>query len=149
MHTRSIALGATFLLAYCVAAMAQSPMPATKKAVARPVGPTIALAGKARAIAEVSYDGTVLGSKNIVGVTRYDVGSWCVQLNPKIDVTTAVALATPNPAYSPDITTVAYYYASNTCTNEAGIPNSVEILTGSMDSGTLRYADEAFIVVIP
>ena len=146
MHSRSIALGATLLLAYGAAAMAQSPVPATKKPVARPA---IVLQGKGRAIAEVSYDGTVLGSKNIVGVTRYDVGAWCVQVSPKIDVASAVALATPDPAYSPNISVAAYYYVSNTCLIEAGIPNSVEIMTGTMDSGTLRPADEGFFVVIP
>jgi hypothetical protein len=149
MHTRYIALGATFLFAYCAAAMAQSPVPATKKPGARPAGSAIVLQGKGRAIAEVSYDGTVLGSKNIVGVTRVDVGSWCVQVNPKLDVTNAVALATPNPAYSPNILIVVYYYASDACVTGAGIPNSVEILTGTMDSGTFRYADEGFIAVIP
>lgn len=130
--------------------------PAVGAHPAKPVVPAgraltaTALAGKARAMVHVLPDGTVLGSKGVVGVTHVLTGEWCVQLDPKIDVTTSAPIVTNDWGASPSWSSTALYGAVGACGWTGGSPsNSVTVLTASLDGGTLTYADEAFWVVVP
>jgi hypothetical protein len=99
-------------------------------------------------MADISSNGTILASKNIIGVTQLFAGAWCVQVDPRFDATKVAPVATPDWANSPDGALFTYVSSQSTCTSE-GVVNAVLILTGTTDNGSWQNTNEGFVLVIP
>ncbi|TDD67796.1 hypothetical protein [Actinomadura rubrisoli] len=91
----------------------------------------------ARAAASVNADGSVERSTGVTGVRKIGTGQYCIKLDPDINVTKAVPVATMrwNAPWDSNI-----YVRSTGCTDQ-----EVFIITGSASKG---FSDVAFDVIV-
>src|SRR5689334_17243013 len=119
MKTRYGLFSATFAVVIAGSAIAAPPSLLSFKNQSRaPATPPIVLLGNARAMVDVSSDGTVLGSKKIRKVTNPEPGVYCVQLNDKIDVASTAAVVSIDWAHSSNFADFAFNYGPGFCSED-------------------------------
>jgi len=110
------------------------------------------LAGSARAYASVSAAGSLSRAKNVLAANKVTPGVYCVQLDPSIDVATAVAvvgsehLLNSTSAASDQSTHIEPSMTGPGC---PGVNSMVVYTFYRNGSGDLIVADQPFYVAVP
>ncbi|MEU6794131.1 hypothetical protein ABZ907_20740 [Nonomuraea wenchangensis] len=95
----------------------------------------------ARAAAMVNADGTVVRSAGVTNVRKIGTGEYCIELDPDINATKVVPVATPR---SPSVWEAAIFIDNNT-SRCGDIARNILVATGKT---TGNYFDVPFNIVV-
>jgi hypothetical protein len=106
---------------------------------------SVVASGNARALALVSFDGTIYRKKGFTAITNAGGGIWCLKLPSTIKASTVVPVVSVEFSHSPTYDASAQW-ASN---GASCVGNQLQVFTFAGTPSPSSFANEAFTIVVP